>query len=334
MNPIQPISSRPPEISVTTPVGQAWERVTLALFRPFDLGKWFVIGFCAWLALLGQQGGGGGNFNFGSHQGRGDSVMQELGRAKDYVMDNLAWIVPVAVGFLVLVLALGLLFNWLSSRGKFMFLHCVALNKAEVVLPWNQFAREANSLFWFRLVLGLLGAILTLPLVALIVILVIGMVKVGEANVVGVVVSAGALLIVIALGIVFLLIRKLTMDFVVPIMFLRRKKCLESWRELRGLFTGNVGNFILYFLFKIVLAIVIGMMVLVVVIATCCIAGCFMAIPYLGTVLLLPVHVFNRAYSLYYLAQFGPEFDVFPPESAGTPGSIPPFPASGGMTSV
>jgi len=32
-----------------------------------------------------------------------------------------------------------------------------------------------------------------------------------------------------------------------------------------------------------------------------------------GTVLLLPVLVFKRAYPLYFLAQFGPEYDVFPP---------------------
>jgi hypothetical protein len=333
MNPIQPINGRPPELSVTEPVSKALERMKQVLFRPFDLGKWFVIGFCAWLALLGQQGGGGGvgNFNFNSHQGHGDSVMQEVGRAKDYVMDNLTWIVPLAVAAVVVVVALALLLNWLSSRGKFMFLHCVALNKAEVVAPWNQFVREANSLFWFRLVLGLLGAIVILPLTALIAFLVIGMVKAEAANVTGVVLSAGALLFVIVLGIVFFVIRKLTMDFVVPIMFLRRKKCLECWRELRGLFSGNIGNFILYFLFQIVLAMVIGMMVLILVIVTCCIAGCFMALPYLGTVLLLPVHVFNRSYSLCYLAQFGREFDVFTAQSGELPGGTPPFPSAGGM---
>ena len=58
MNPIQPVNP-PLEISVTAPVSAALERVKQVLFRPFDLGKWFVIGFCAWLALLGQQGGGG-----------------------------------------------------------------------------------------------------------------------------------------------------------------------------------------------------------------------------------------------------------------------------------
>ena len=35
--------------------------------------------------------------------------------------------------------------------------------------------------------------------------------------------------------------------------------------------------------------------------------------------LLLPVLVFNRAYALHYLAQFGPNYDVFTPPSAPAP---------------
>jgi len=334
MNPIQPIMTRPLEISVTTPVSAALERVKQVLFRPFDLGKWFAIGFCAWLALLGEQGGGGfGNYNFGSHSGHsGNGFMREFDRAKDYVMNNLHWIVPLAVTVVVLVVALGLLFLWLSSRGKFMFLHCVALNKAEVVAPWNQFAGEAVSLFWFRLVLNLIGWVVTLPLVVVIAVLVIGMVKADAANAVAIVASAGALLLIIALALLLFVIRKLTMDFVVPIMFLHRKKCLEGWGVLRGLFRGNVGNFILYLLFQIVLGMVIGTLVVLAVLVTCCIAGCLMALPYLGTVLLLPILVFSRAYSLYYLAQFGREFDVFPlaPAPEPGPGGIPPFPGTGG----
>jgi hypothetical protein len=336
MNPIQPITNPAREISVTTPISAALERVKQVLFRPFDLGKWFILGFCAWLALLGEQGGGGGGgFNYGPHHGPdGNALMRELERMKDYVMDNLVWIVPVAVTVTVVIVALGILILWLNSRGKFMFLHCVALNKAEVVVPWNQFSRPANSLFLFRLALSLIGAALILPLVVLIVVLVIGMVKAGAANVTGVTGAAGALLLIIGLSLVLFLIRKLTTDFVVPIMFLRQKKCLEGWNELRGLFHGNVGNFVLYFLFQLVLAMVIGTMVLIVVLATCCIAGCLMLLPYLGTVLLLPLHVFSRSYSLYYLAQYGPEFNVFPPEPMVTPGPTPPFPSSGGMAAA
>jgi hypothetical protein len=66
-----------------------------------------------------------------------------------------------------------------------------------------------------------------------------------------------------------------------------------------------------------------------VVLVTCCCAGCLLLLPYLGTVLLLPVLVFKRAYPLYFLAQFGPEYDVFPPPSAAAPSpGLPPMPAA------
>jgi len=58
---------------------------------------------------------------------------------------------------------------------------------------------------------------------------------------------------------------------------------------------------------------VIGFIVVAAVLVTCCIAGCLLALPYLGTVLLLPVLVFKRGYSIHYLAQYGPDYDVFAP---------------------
>jgi hypothetical protein len=61
---IGPVTNSHREISVTEPVSPALERVKAMLFKPFDLGKWFTIGFCAWLALLGE-GGSGGGFNSG-----------------------------------------------------------------------------------------------------------------------------------------------------------------------------------------------------------------------------------------------------------------------------
>src|SRR5690348_7325494 len=133
MDPIQPITTRPPEISVTTPVSAALERVKQVLFRPFDLGKWFAIGFCAWLAQLGENGGG--NYNF--HTGGGDGkswrhLRHDLEHAWEYVVSNLFWIIPAVLALVLVCLALWLVFTWLNSRGKFMFLHCVALDKAEV----------------------------------------------------------------------------------------------------------------------------------------------------------------------------------------------------------
>jgi len=57
------------------------------------------------------------------------------------------------------------------------------------------------------------------------------------------------------------------------------------------------------FFFQILLGMAIGIIVFVAVIITCCIAGCLTILPYIGTVVLLPVLAFKRSYSLYFLAQ-------------------------------
>lgn len=300
-------------ISVTEPINLALERVRRVLFRPFDLGKWFTIGFCAWLAGLGERGF---RANFGGNSGRGNQggdIHQQWNHARDFFRDNLYWILPVIIAAVVFGIALWILFLWLNSRGKFMFLYCVALDRAEVSEPWRRFAQTGNSLFWFRLLLGLIGMLFMLPFIVAIALVAVGMAAHDSWNFAGIMVLIGLGFGVILVGIIFALIRKFTVDFVVPIMFLRGSRCLDAWGEFRRLLRAHLSAFVLYILFQIVIAIAIGVMVIAIVLATCCIAGCLLAIPYVGTVLFLPVLVFKRAYSLHYLAQFGPTYNVFPP---------------------
>ncbi|MFZ0828153.1 MAG: hypothetical protein WAO02_12080 [Verrucomicrobiia bacterium] len=327
--PIQPLLTRR-EINVVEPLSLAFDRMKLMLFQPFDLGRWFIIGFCAWLAQLGETGSGfGGNSNWGNHSGAsGANIRHNLDQARDYLLNNLDWLVPLAAFLVVLVLGLGLLLLWLNSRGKFMFLHCVALNRAEATVPWNQFGPEANSLFWFRLGLGLIGMILALPLLGIIAVMVLKMIYRGEPDVGSIVTAIGLALGFFLVAIVFAILKKFMVDFVVPIMFLRRGRCWAAWQEFYRLVSNHFWQFVLYLLFQIVLTMAIGMLVLMAVLVTCCCAGCLMLLPFLGTVLLLPVLVFKRAYSLYFLAQFGPEFDAFPPSSPAPPvPGLPPMPA-------
>jgi hypothetical protein len=325
------MASPPAQISVTNPIQPAIERARRLLLQPFDLAKWFAIGFCAWLAHLGEAGFGGftGTGRFPSPRrvpelprfSTGNGPVEWVGQARDQVMRNLSWIVPLAVALVVFVVALWLLMLWLSSRGEFMFLHCVALDRAEVAVPWRQHAGKAWSLFLFRLALGLIAAMAGLLLLAVIVVLAIRIFRHGGADPVGWLALIGAGLLLCGFGLAFAIVGKLTRDFVVPIMFLRGGTCLEAWRELRGLFAGRFHLLIIYLLFQIVLGLAIGAAVLVIVIATCCLAGCLLALPYLGTVALLPVFVFQRAYSLYYLGQFETRYDLF--QAAATPPGTP-----------
>ena len=326
---IEPPSIHPREISVTEPVSLAYARVKLMLFQPFDLGKWFVIGFCAWLAGLGESGGGGGGFNFNNSFANKnvqpwDQLRHLYGVARDFVLANMVWVLPVAGVAALIMLGLGLLILWLNCRGKFMFLHCVARNRAEIVLPWDTCGGLANSLFWFRLVLSLVGMVAVLPFVIGLIVLIVRMVAAGEVNpplILGAVaLGLGVLFLLVLLG----LIHKFLGDFVVPIMYLRGTTCMAAGREFLGLLSAQAGWFILYILFQIVLAMVLGMLVAFIFLLTCCVACCLAMLPYIGTVVLLPIIVFKRAYSAYFLAQFGPSYDVFPLEAPPVATAPPP----------
>ena len=316
-------------ISVIDPISPAIGRVNTILFKPFNLKRWFVIGFCAWLAFLGE-GGGGSHFNFSYREHRGDFEVSEVfHEAKEFILDNLHWIIPAAVAIVVVGIVLCLVITWLSSRGRFMFLHCVVQNKAEIKVPWHKFRQHANSLFLFRIVLGiisfLVGAFFCLTCLSFILLLksTIGF---NIFSIFGVVLFV---LLFIAIFIVFSLIHKFTKDFVVPVMYLRTTSCTAAWREFLTLLSANKGRFTLYILFQIVIAITVGMIGAAVacvfscllILFTCFTACCFMILPpfsigfgYLITVLLLPLSVFTRSYSLLYFRQFGPRFNVFSPE--------------------
>ena len=291
-------------ISVIDPISPAIERVKTLLFRPFDLEKWFTIGFCAWLANLGR--GGGNPFSNIARQHH-----QSCGQLKNFITEHLPFIIIFCIIGTITVMVIGLLVTWLSSRGRFMFLHCVAENKAEVKLPWAKFKIQANSLFLFRIVVGMISLV-TIILPAIFGSISIYMMSCSSSlNLMQLFSGITFFLITTIFIIVFAMISKFTTDFVVPIMFLTGLKTVDGWRQFRNILFTHKGAIALYILFQIVIGMAISAIVITATLLTCCMACCFLAIPYIGTVVLLPLLVFKRSYSLYFLRQFGPQFDVF-----------------------
>jgi len=81
-------------ISVTEPINLAMARVRRILFAPFDLGKWFTIGFCAWLAGLGERGFRGNYSSSSGSDNHNVDIHKQLEHAQDFFRQNLYWIVP------------------------------------------------------------------------------------------------------------------------------------------------------------------------------------------------------------------------------------------------
>ncbi|MFC1676800.1 hypothetical protein ACFL3G_07050 [Planctomycetota bacterium] len=291
------------DISVIEPISVAIDKTKTILFKPFDLGKWFTIGFCAWLTQIGRSG-----FNFPTHFTNPGTHHH----FKEFFISNAVWLIPLFVTGFVVTIAIMITLLWLNSRGRFMFLHCVALNKAQVKIPWEKFKNQANSLFLFRLIANIIFVVSIAVFTGLTIFFVVLITKNNIVVKFPLLFAFIFIVIVtVALAIAFVLFLKFTNDFVTPLMYLRSCSCIEAWREFLGMLTANKANFTLYLLFQMVISAAFGIIVAALVLATCCCAGLFLAIPYIGTVVVLPLLIFYRAYSLCYIRQFGPQFDVF-----------------------
>jgi len=293
------------KIEIFKPFGDAFELMKKILFQPFDAKKWFIIGFAAWLANLG-----GGSFNY-QYNRRED--VQKLREAISQIPHSILVTGVCVLIFVVLVLIV--LFAWLRARGRFMFIDCIVKNRGAIAQPWHDFRKEGNSYFLFSLVVGLALFVFALLLSVPFILLVnkgryYFFIHRDQLNVYLIAVIAAWVFAVI----LFVLAWSLIASFMTPVMYRRRCRAYEAVRAVIKLVAANPGEILLYCLFLIVLAMAAAIVACLVTCATCCIA----AIPYIGTVILLPVFVLLRSFSLLFLRQFGPEYDVWsgfvPPE--------------------
>ncbi len=293
-------------ISVTEPIGSAMARTGQMLFRPFDLAKWLKLGLCVFLIQLAESGGGGGGGTNWTG-GRGGQFPSGPEAAR-WIEQNLAII--LGIGLIVMLLALGLaaLFTWLASRAQFMLIDNIVLNRGAISEPWSAFRRLGNSLFGFTLVLWIVGFLAFVGLALVAGALVWPDLQRGEfrgGSIAAIAIGGGGLLV---LGITFAIIGFLLRNFVVPTMYLRDELVMDAWRVAnRELFTGNVGAIFLYLLMRFVLVLTCGAIYFTVGCLTCCIAW----IPYVGTVMTLPLWIFLQCYTLYFMEQFGPQWRFF-----------------------
>jgi hypothetical protein len=95
-------------------------------------------------------------------------------------------------------------------------------------------------------------------------------------------------------------------------MYRSRLKVLAGWGVFLPLFGRHVLTFIGYGLFILMLKILIVLGVIIVGLFTCCIGFIFMLIPYIGSVVLLPISYTMRALSVEFLEQFGATYQLFP----------------------
>jgi hypothetical protein len=302
-------------IQYVAPIGRAWARTKTALFKPFDLHKWLVVGFNAFLAGLMEAGNGGGGARFGKEGSFGDFIHFPR-TAWLWLTDHPGWAVAIVFGILVAISVIVVL-TWVSSRGVFMFLDSVVRDRVEIAKPWREFRKESNSLFVWRVLLGIASFAVFGLVISYVFVKGGALYDTGfETSLpIGFLIGAGffTLALVLVWGFIVLFLK----DFVAPLMYRNRISCSEAWTLFLRVFGKYPFHFIGYGLVIFLGVIAFGLAVVIAGLATCCIGWLVLIVPYLSTVATLPVWYAYRAFSLEFLAQFGPEFDAFRRQEEG-----------------
>lgn len=320
----------PRKIEIFAPFEAAFDLTKQILFRPFDLGKWCVIGFAAFLANL--TGNFGNAFNYNSYGDKEWKFRSTTSNALEAADGLPGWAIALIVAAVIVLVVIVVAVMWVSARGKFIFTDCIVHNRAAIVAPWKEFKREGNSYFLFSLAVAvILLAVLGLASMPIW----WGMALGGNApdgiQLALSLVGFGVIALVVCCG------WALLAGFMIPIMYRRRCGAGEGFRGAVTMLTTHPGPVILFALFSIVLWVAIALMACVITCLTCCIT----AIPYVGTVILLPVYVFFASYVLLFARQFGNEYDAWgnvpvadpapdptpPPPVEPPPTAPPPLPA-------
>ena len=316
-------------------IAPAIDHVKRVLFRPFDLGSWFILGFLLFLQILPEYLGQFGQGLRFSLDRRRDDIWETSREVAAWMSGH--WPIVALFGFfgVLVILVLAVLFQWLSSRGTFCYIDCVATNRTAVVRPWGEHRELADSYFFWRLLFSICVIVLLSLIAVPIVLSIWSLAGSGEGMSAwralfgsGVVVLMVCLAVLLFFGV--LLVKTFLVDFVTPVQYLRRVRCSQAFRIVIDLAKAHPGGFVLYLVLRLLFAIVAGFGVFCLGCATCCIGFCCMAIPVIGQVLLQPLYIFNRSFPLFFLRSLGPEFDVFSPATPG--GGLGSPPGSGGSS--
>jgi len=301
-------------MDVTSALNFAIDRSRYLLFKAGNFETWLRFGVIIFLASLASPGGKG-SANYGSGGGGDGSggmpaIDEAIRQGRDWLVDHLALILLIGGGILLLIVGIGLLVSWLGSRGQMMLIRSVATGDSTIGQNWTQTKYQANSVFAFRIVLAVIGAVITIPLLGGAASIVLNLADSEESSLMpyiwGVLPILGVFVIV---GIAFWVVQLLLVQFVMPLMYKDNVGCMDGWRRLRAMSRGNVGPILLFFLIRLCYGVAFGMATFLVGCLTCCIGF----LPFVHHTLFAPYYVFDRAYSLYAIESLGPGFQLVEP---------------------
>jgi hypothetical protein len=269
----------------------AIEHTKQQLFKPFRINQWTKLAFVGLLAgELGSNGCNRSNFQLPTHPGGvphigfPGSMAPDLGHGfpglGNLGIDH-ALLVALIAAVVVAVLAIGIIFMYVSSVMRFVLFDSIIAKECHIRLSWSRRMGPGWRYFVWKLgyALVIFAASVILIGIPLAFASAAGWLSEPKEHVGALVLCGIALFLVFF---VFLLLTAvifvLTKDFVVPQMALENIGAMEGWRRLWAMMKAEMGAYAGYIAMKIVLAIVVGLLIGI----AALILGLFFAVPTVG----------------------------------------------------
>lgn len=300
---------------------RSWTCMKFELFYPFNAQKWLGVGFSAFLySLSASYQSNISNFLRADWRGIYRSLLGAFQKSDAQGSEVFAALLQnslflqVMIGVIVGCLGvMSLVLLWFSSRGQMMLIFNVANNDPQIIRPWEQYAREANQLFIVRFGLFVLWTLFFAGLV--LIVFRLGLWNAAEQtlnppsnpDVFGI----GGLVAFAAVGVGGLfLLEFIVYAFVSPVLYIKRLSAGGAIRESLNLILSRPLSFLVYVLGMML--VFLGMLFVAALVS--CVLFCISWIPFVSTLIFLPLIVFTQAIPLYYISQFGAEYNVFTSE--------------------
>lgn len=317
----------------------SFEWTKTVLLRPFNLRKWF---FLCIIAILAQEFS---SFNININtpiERQRKTAIQQIKILKDIQQHK--WFTPIIIALKIAVFPLMVFLLWLYSRFKFIFLSSVVKNDASIKAPFRENKKTGNSFFKWNILflISIFGIFLLMILILIVGILILKnpslIWKISLALLWGLLILCELIPIVI--------LNVIVLDLILPIMFKDNIGIVNAWKVILPVMKSEKSNFTKYILIKlglmIITAITIGLIFMAVIFSLFAQFGIlggvlysvsfalpkvirlgyfiflfllsliiFIAIILLMGLVLLPIPVFFRTFSLKFLARVDEKYDLF-----------------------
>ncbi len=318
-----------PTPSCRLATSKAYNKMKHILFKPFSFEKWLILAFCVWLVNMFE--GYGQNFGFYNNM-KADNVSNIknvdiqteissfINNANAFTESKLGIsLVTLAIISLVIITIISIvifILLWLKARFNFVLIDNLKYNAQKIQEPWQAYKEVGNSSFWwnvgFQAVLFAIGGILFLIFfLGFFYYTVTGS---GDLNYNLIITILIMTPFIIIFTLAYLVIIIFFYHFVIPIMYKMQIKSIPAWREFNKLFKASPASFIKYLFILFLYYLLSVLIVTLVIICTCCLLGCLFSLPvvggYIASLVLLPIYIFFRLFSIEFLAQFGNEYDL------------------------